>query len=71
MLNFKNINEAVGYVRELSVAATEAMGNDEVWKYEPTGEILVGATANAIVEAEGAEDAANYRMIGLVREVLY
>jgi hypothetical protein len=70
MMSFKNIRQARMYVWEMSEEATAEIGDQEVWEYEPTREVFVGTTANQIVE-DDADAADNYRLIGLVREVLY
>lgn len=66
-LAFNTIHEAAKYVREMSVEATEQIGNLEVWKHD-SGAIFIGS-AEALIEAEERND--EWRLVGLVREVLY
>ena len=70
VLTFDTMREATRYIREMSEAATANIGGDEVWQHD-SGVVLVGATAEAIAEDEGAESANRWWLLGTVAQVLY
>jgi len=70
VLTFDTMHEAARYIREMSEAATAKIGGDEVWQHDAVV-VLVGATAEAIAEDEGAESANNWRLLGTVAQVFY
>ena len=70
VMNFNNVRAAMAYVREMDEEATVKIGDDEVWKHD-SGAVLIGATAEGIIEDEGEEGADNWLLLGTVAQVLY
>jgi len=65
MMNFNTMREAIKYVREMSVEATEEIGNHEVWQYD-SGDIEIVEPGTDLSDTGDSA-----RLVGLVREVLY
>lgn len=70
VMNFNNVRAAMAYVREMDEEATAAIGDQEVWKHD-SGAVLIGVTAEGIIEDEGEESADDWRLLGTVAQVLY
>lgn len=62
-MNFQTMREARGYVREMSVEDTEAIGEFEVWQFD-NGEVLV------VEPGTQARDKDDARLVGTVTQVL-
>jgi hypothetical protein len=69
-MDFTNINEARTYVREMSIEATEQIGDQEVWEHEPTRAVAVVSSAEDLLGANPGDSADEWRLLGTVAEVL-
>lgn len=65
MMNFDSIQEATKYVREMSVEATEEIGNASVMQYLDGGDIEIVAVG------EECSDPSAVTYLGTVAQVLY
>lgn len=70
VMSFDGLSQASAYMREMSEEATAESADQEVWRHD-SGAVLIGATAEGIIEDEGEEGADNWLLLGTVAQVLY